>query len=199
MQAYREDMSCRAKNQRRLRDSRKSKPCSALLCPALLYNFAASGPLVYYPLSHGYRLLLFKGFGDVYLQSQIHNDFAMFVEFFCLFELKTIAIIDCFRDLLRFAFVSFGEARSCNSLRIIAFEIVSLRHFCSLGSPGFLGLLRDSWGLNIRESGNPLKINAFPIIPVCTFAPGFSWVLRLLGVSWGLDFPEYKILFEPMF
>jgi hypothetical protein len=51
--------------------------CFTLLCSALLYKPAASGPLPYYPLSHGSRLLLlllFKGFGDVYLQPQIHND-----------------------------------------------------------------------------------------------------------------------------
>ena len=54
--------------------------CFTLLCFALLYNPAASGLLAYTPLSHGSRFLLFKGFGAVYIQSQIHNDFAMFVE-----------------------------------------------------------------------------------------------------------------------
>ena len=83
----------------------------------------------------------------------------MFVDFFGLFWFVWIESYcnNCFQDLLRFAFVLFGEARSCNSLRIIAFEIVSLRDLCSLGFPGFLGLLRDSWDLNIRGSGNPVR------------------------------------------
>ena len=63
---------------------------------------------------------------------------------------------NCFRDLLRFAFVLFREARFCNSFRIVPLEIASLRDFCSLGSLGFLGLLKDSWDLNIRRSGNPV-------------------------------------------
>jgi hypothetical protein len=64
--------------------------------------------------------------------------------------------------LLHFAFVLFGEARSCNSLWTISFEILCLRDFCSLGSPGLLGLLGDSWDLNFRESGNPV-----PRVPCC--------------------------------
>ena len=147
MQTNHEDMSCRAKNQRRLRASRKSKHCSALLCSALLYKPAASGPLGYYPLSHGSRLLLLKGFGDVYLQPQIHNDLQcswIFFVCFGLFELKAIAIIaseTCFA-LLLFYSEKQDLAILCESLLLKLCLCDFFVPWAPLGSLDSSGILR---------------------------------------------------------
>ena len=61
-----------------------------------------------------------------------------------------------------------------------------------------LGLLGDSWDLNFRQLGPPFQIYVFKTISVCFFAPGLSWMIRLLGVSWSFDLPEYETLFQPL-